>query len=297
MKSKQCTCSTLLPFVLLLVFVACNKPDHSDSDPLKNDDTTNTHISSLKCSNAPDYGDSIIYAQPKVGGDFFVQPINNIGVEGTYLSWPDGLLINHATGAINVSQSETGVRYKIGFIKKGSTDTCVNQLIVGGMTYLDAIYVLDQNDTLARPIFNANPALVSICDGSGDNDYPDSNATGNNKCSFDEAAPGQKANDQKLRVRTRSGIINLKKSLADGLFGPVLKNGDFKRVPIQYRLNDGSNQAVQTITVQVMYYDKVSSIPASLQQEVTGKRTNMLSYQIVNGKPRPPYLVIAGLSY
>jgi hypothetical protein len=305
MKSKLCICSTLLPFVMLLVFVACRKADQTDtnSDPVENEigDTTTTlrptSTSNLTCSNAPFYGDSIIYAQPKTSGDIFVHPVTNVGVEGTYLSWPEGLIINRTNGYINVSQSETGVRYKVAFVKKGTTDTCVSQLIVGGMTYLDGIYVLDQNDTLVKPIFNTNPAIPSICDNSDDSDYPDSNATGNNKCSFDEAAPGQKANDLKLRVRTKSGIINLKKSLADGLFGPVLRNGAFRRVPIQYRLNDGSHQAVQTITVEVMYYDKVSSIPASLQQEVASKRTSMYNYQIVSGKPRPPYLIIAGLSY
>ena len=297
MKSKQSACSTLLlPFVLLLVFVACNKADHADSDPEKDsDDNTNTFISST-CPNAPNYGDSILYLKPKAGGDFFVSPINNSGVQGTYLSWPEGLKINQNSGVINLSQSETGVRYKVAFVKSGTTDTCISQLIIGGMTYLDNIYVLEQNDTLAKPVFNADPFLTSICDASDDSDYPDSNANGNNKCAFDDAAPGQKANELKLRVRTKSGIINLKKSVADGLFGPVLRNGDSKRVPIQYRLNDGSQKAVQTLTVQVIYYDKVSSIPVSLIQEVSSKRNNMYTYQIVNGKPRPPLLVIAGFS-
>ena len=103
MKSKQSTCSTLLPFVLLLVFVACNKADHADSDPEKNaDDNTNTFISST-CPNAPNYGDSIIYLQPTSSGHHTVSPINNAGVAGTYLSWPEGLDINKNTGVINVS--------------------------------------------------------------------------------------------------------------------------------------------------------------------------------------------------
>jgi hypothetical protein len=295
MKSKQSICSTLLPFVLLLVFVACNKSDQPDSDP-DADDKTNTFIAST-CPNAPNYGDSIIYLQPKNSGHYTVSPVNNAGVDGTYLSWPEGLAIDPNTGVIDVSNSETGVRYKIGFVKKNTTDTCISQLIIGGMTYLDQIYVLDQNDTLAKPVFNANPSISSICDASDDSDYPDSNANGNNKCVFDDAAtPADKANAMKLRVRTKSGIINLKKSLADGLFGPDLKNGDSKKVQILYRLNDASQKAQQKIQVEVIYYDKVSSIPASLVQEINDKRTNMLNYRIVNGKPRPPFLLIAGLS-
>jgi hypothetical protein len=297
MKSKQSTCSVLLPFVTLLVFVACNKSDHSDEDQGEATPDTTVSLTSTQCPNAPKYGDSILYLKPKAGGDFFADPINNNGIQGTYLSWPEGLSINRSNGTINLSKSETGVRYKIAFVKKNTTDTCVSQLILGGMTYMDSIYVLDKNDTLATPIFDANPYNPSICDISDDSDYPDSNANGNNKCVFDDASPGQRANDLKLRVRTKSGVINLKKSLADGLFGPILKNGDSKLVRIAYRLNDASLKAPQSITVQVIYYDKVSSIPTSLQQEIMGKRTNMYTYQVVNGKPRPPYLVIVGLSY
>jgi hypothetical protein len=297
MKSKQSTSSVLLPFVLLLVFVACNKSDHSDADQEETATDTAISLTSTQCPNAPQYGDSILYLKPKAGGDFFADPINNTGIQGTYLSWPEGLSINRNNGTINLSKSETGVRYKIAFVKKNTTDTCVSQLIIGGMTYLDSIYVMDKNDTLATPIFDANPYGPSICDISDDSDYPDSNANGNNRCAFDDASPGQRANDQKLRVRTKSGVINLKKSLADGLFGPVLKNGDSKLVRISYRLNDASIKAPQSLTVQVIYYDKVSSVPTALQQEIMGKRTNMYSYQLVNSKPRPPYLVIVGLSY
>ena len=149
MKSKQSTCSVLLPFVLPLVFVACNKADHSDADQGEAATDTNTHLTtSTPCPNAPNYGDSIIYLQP-VSGQYTVSPVNNSGVQGTYLSWPEGLDINKNSGVINVSKSETGVRYKIGFVKKNTTDTCISQLIIGGMTYLDSIYVMDKNDTLS----------------------------------------------------------------------------------------------------------------------------------------------------
>jgi len=300
MKSKLCIRLLLLPFVLLLLFVACNKGDHSDTaDPVDPSTNTNTFTTTTNtpCANAPDYGDSILYLQPKNNGDYIVEPVNNAGKQGTYLSWPEGLDINPATGAINVTESETGVRYQVGFVKKGGSDTCVSELILGGMTYLDNIYVLDKNDTLAPPVFNANPNITSLCDVSDDSDYPDNNANGNNQCAFDDEVTGQKANDQKLRVRTKSGIINLKKSLNDGLFGKNPKNGDSKKVKIVYRLNDDSKKSKQKITVQVVYYDKVSSIPASLQQEVVNKRKSMTSLRIVNGKPRPPLLIIAGLSY
>jgi hypothetical protein len=293
----------LSSLLVLIDFVACNKANRSEngSEPdtdLPGDTIINANTlltNNNKCPNAPNYGDSIIYLQPQ-NGDYTVQPINNIGAQGTYLSWPEGLNINKKTGEINLSKSETGVRYIIAFIKKGTTDTCVSQLILGGITYMDNIYVIGDNDTLAAPVFNANPQTSPVCDVSDDSDYPDNNGNGNNKCSFDDDAPGSKANDQKLRVRTKSGIINLKKSVADGLFGPNLKNGDSKKIKITYQLNDNSRKATQKLTVQVYYYDKVSSIPAALKNEVLYKRADMLGYHVVNGKPRPPLLIIAGLA-
>jgi len=303
MKSKLSSCSTLLPFVLLLAFVACNKAGRTINDKEETEDTstnttslTSSGTNTTTCPYAPNYGDTILYKKPTQGGDFFVSPVNNSGVAGSWLSWPDGLNMNRTTGVLNLAQSETGIRYKVAFVKQGTTDTCVSQLIIGGMTYLDNIYILGNNDTLAKPIFDTDPFKNSICDASNDSDYPDSSANGNSKCAFDNASPGSKANDQKLRVRTKSGIINLKKSLADGIFGPTVKNGDFKLIPIQYQLNDGSSKAVQSVTVKVMYYDKISSIPTALQQEISTKNLSMFSYQIVNGRPRPPLIIIAGLS-
>jgi hypothetical protein len=302
MKSKLCTCSPLLSlFVLLLVVVACNKADHSDADTANTPVNANTPLVRInQCTNAPDYGDSIIYLQP-VNGQYTVSPINNNGVQGTYLSWPEGLSINPNTGVINVSKSETGVRYLVGFVKNGTTDTCISQLILGGASYLDSIYVISENDTLAKPIFNANPNSPAVCDGSDDSDYPgnngNGNGNGNNKCSFDDDAPGNKANDQKLAVRTISGIINLKKSLNDGVFGPHPKNGDSKTIRIQYSLNDNSRKARQQISVKLVYYDKASNIPTTLRNEVQLKRLSMMDYNIVNGRPRPPLLIIAGYAY
>jgi hypothetical protein len=212
------------------------------------------------------------------------------------------LVIDSATGTINLSQSETGERYNIGYVKNGTHDTCVSQLIVGGITYLDSIYVLQNNDTLAMPIYNANPATPPVCDNSGDSDYPNNNGNGqgngNNKCQFDVDPPKGQANGNGLRVRTISGIINLKKTLADGVaFGTSTPaNGATKTITVQYRLNDNSGKALQKISVQLVYYNKLSDIPASLKTEVATKRENFLHYRVVNGRPRPPLIIVTPLA-
>ncbi len=153
-------------------------------------------------------------------------PLNNAGT-GTYFAWPAGLLIDSVTGSINISKSETGARYLVGFVKTGSSDTCTKELVLSGITYVDSVYVLSNNDTLAIPYYNAEPSSTSVCGNSGDHPTP-----GNNECEFDdgddddngngqadEPPPGQRANDQHVRVRTTNGIINLRQTLEEGYAG------------------------------------------------------------------------------
>jgi hypothetical protein len=279
----------------LFTYIACNKADNDTEPTETTDDVVPLTPNASQCPSAPSYGDSIIYQQSD-NGNYKVTPMNNTGLSGTYLSWPAGLDLHPETGIINVSKSETGVRYYIGFVKTGAHDTCVSELILGGITYVDSIHVLSNNDTLAAPVFNANPNAVPVCDGSNDDDYPDGNSNGNQNCHFDDEVRGQRANDQKLRVRTISGIINLKRSVTEGLFGNNPKNGESKKININYRLNDASKMSKQKVTVEVMYYDKVSNIPDAIIKDISTKRKNTLSYTIINGKPRPPLLIIAGLA-
>ena len=96
-------------------------------------------------------------------------------------------MIDSSSGAIDISNSEAGMRYVIGFVKQGSHDTCLSNLIVAGVTYVDSIYSLEDNDTLAIPYFNANASAAPVCDPSDDSDYPGNSGKGkgDNKCVFD----------------------------------------------------------------------------------------------------------------
>lgn len=294
MKSKLCISLLSLSLGSLIVFFACSKAKNTSQTDPSNNDTGNVRIKNTpNCSYTPDYGDTIIYTKYKgPNNDYTIKPKNDT-VGGRYIFWPDGLVIDSATGIINVTQSETGVRYNIGFIKTGTQDTCVSPLSLAGITYVDSIYVLDKNDTLAKPIYNSNPITPPVCDNSDDADYPGNGGQGNNKCEFD-VEPGSNANQNGVRVRTISGIINLKKTVTDGTaFGTTTpSNGQTAKVKIDYRLNDASAKALQHIQVQLVYYEHLSDVPTSLKNEITTKRNNLLNYRIINGKPRPPLLVI-----
>jgi hypothetical protein len=299
--------SNTLIVTLILVVFACSKSkitQDAKSIPFPGELDLNT------CLNAPDYGSKVICPTWRgPNNDHKIKPKNDPGT-GLYYAWPAGLEIDHTTGEINVTKSETGARYIIGFVRNGGTDTCLTDITIGGVTYVDSVYVLGNNDTLALPHFNANPIPTSICDASDDTDYPGNSSGsggGNEKCEFDDGSdddnangtadeppPGQRANDQKVRVRTLSGIINLKKTLDEGAFGPNPKNGDSKEVTIYYRLNDCSVKALQKIKVNLIYYEKKSDIPAEVLNDVRIKRTSFMEARIIapDGKPRPPQIFV-----
>jgi len=236
------------------------------------------------CSYAPDYGDSIIYPQPTSGGDYIVSPINNPG-PGTYLSWPQGLVINSTTGAIDLTKSETGERFDIGFVKSGTTDTCLTSLILGGASYMDSVYVIANGATQASPYFNANPAMGSVCSTPG-------------SCAFDVTGS---ARSLKVVVDPNTGIIDLQKTLngpggllSVGAFGLLPVNGAHVSPDIYYQLNDGSNMALQNITVNIYYYDEKSGISSGILGGLTSLLNNILLDVLImnSGNPRPPMIII-----
>jgi len=233
------------------------------------------------CNNAPDYGDSIVYPQP-ASGDFYVYPQNNQGVLGTYLSWPDGLKINAGTGAINLTQSETGQRYSIAFVKSGTNDTCMSQLIVGGAAYMDSVYVLSESDTTSKPYFNANPYAPSPCQGSS--------GTGSG-CQFDY---NNYAHNQGIEIDQKTGFIDLKKTMKQSPFGLLPLNGTTVNTTIYYKLNDNSNYAPQKIQLKMIYYNRKSDIPISLLANVTNSLINTLNNLLISKGPstRPPLIII-----
>jgi len=305
-----------IPLVAALLFVfsmlACKKslntvdPGVNPNNNPTTDSTINTPVQdttvpfpthvSTRCSGAPSYGDSIIFVQP-ANGDFIAKPVNN-PVTGQYFSWPTGMVIDKNTGAINLSKSESGLRYNIGWVKKGTTDTCLQTLILAGASYMDSIYVLNDNERYVKPYFNADPNNSSICSGSG--------VPGGSKCAFDV---NKLAYAKKVVADNNTGIIDLKNSVNKGLFGAVPFDGQTVSVPMQYKLNDNSNLALQQITINFVYYNKRSDIPADLLSSVVDKLdkiTNQVllidllpsTYQQYNkGNPRPPIIIVTRFAF
>ena len=141
-------------------------PQHTvDSNKNVNSGSPDTPPSP-SCPVAPIYGDTIIFTQPTNGADYIFYPVNDPG-PGKYFSWPVGMVLDQNTGAIDLTASQTGMKYAIGFVKSGTTDTCMSTLVVGGASYYDSVYVLQDGQTTAAPYFEANPYLPNICAGGG----------------------------------------------------------------------------------------------------------------------------------
>lgn len=227
------------------------------------------------------YGDTIVYPQPS-GGDYIVHPVNDPG-PGKYFAWPVGMVLDQNTGAINLSQSETGMKYIMGFVKAGTTDTCLSTLVIGGASYYDSVYVFENGVTKAPPYFEANPYLPSVCANGG--------------CTFDVTGS---AAAQKVIVDKNTGVIDLKKTLngsllgLGGAFGLLPVNGATVTTTIYYKINYGSNNALQKIQVQLQYYDKKSLISGALIGGLVNILDNVLAGHVIStsASPRPPLVIM-----
>jgi hypothetical protein len=287
MKRNLYLWKAILLFVFILAF-ACRKsivpapyipPDLATS----NQDTAITgpipypQSVSTDCPYLPNYSDSVVYSQPTTtGADYIIHP-SNAPVPGRFLSWPAGLVIDSSSGAINVTQSITGTRYSVGFVKAGTKDTCLETVILSGADYADSVYVLANNENHALPFFEANSSNSSQC-----NSGP--------ACHFDITGS---AKAMHVSMDNGHGNIDLPPTLT-GVFGNNPVDGASATITFYYSLNDPSNNAVQKMEIQMMYYNSKSSIPQTLLNQVNAKRANGIVNNLIDfaASPRPPLLII-----
>lgn len=233
------------------------------------------------------YGDSIFYLRPQAT-DYIVYP--NRQRSGQYLGFPDGIQIDQATGAINVSKSESGLRYRITYISPQG-DTSSAMVVISGINFLDKFHHLSRGDSIAFPVYNASIDRVIPLNGSD----------------FDE---GNNANSGGCAVRTINGQINLAETVRNGVFGTVPKNNAQQEFDIYYRLNDNSDKALNKIRVKIYYYDTINDVAPDLLQTLQDRENDGVflgttSAQIPansstartlsvqkTAKPRPPCVII-----
>ena len=286
MRAGFAICSTVLLFL-----IACQKKDTTISEA-----SSITSLNDVTLPGALSYGDSILY--PSVTGPAkIVFPVSKPADSGFFASNIPGIQLDSATGKINLTRSETGLRYKIYYISLLTYQPLDStNLTISGIDYKDAIYDISDTDTTAVPIYNMAISLAIPDSSEFDETYINADTI--------EDVPGAIRN--KLMVNKKDGTINLKESFEAGVFGVAPVNGKRKDVTFFYRLNDGSNRVLNKITLRLVYYQSKALIPESMSLEINSRNdryqvlgtttteTGLLTYYTTTYyKPkRPPLIVI-----
>lgn len=264
MKLSNLYCSIVLA---ILALSSCKKG--------AGEDTAQTPAAAYSFS----YPDSILYIRESAS-DYVVLPSK--AASGIYTAYPEGIEIDNKTGAINVSKSETGLRYRIYFTNdKGETFT--TKVVISGINYTDKYYYLKNNDTIVPPVYNADPARSLPLNGS----------------IFDE---GSLAKSSGCALGTVNGQINIAASIRDGMFGNPAQYGATTEVETKYRLNDNSNKAQNGLKVKFYYYEKASDVPQYLldllqdRQNMFFRINNSVTLsemsRVTAARPRPPCIIV-----
>jgi len=254
----------------LVTIISCNKPNDEGPYTLS-------------------YGNPVIYLKNQTG-DHIVYPTQTRA--GTYTAFPEGIEIDDDNGAINVSKSETGLRYKITHTATNG-DTTSTIVLLSGIQFLDKFYRLSQNDSIAFPIYNGNAVNPLPLTGS----------------SFDD---GGLANAGGCSVKTTNGQINLAETLRNGVFGSTPQNDAKREFEIEYKLNDESGKARNKIKVKLYYYNTMADVAQDLLETLNDRQSqgvflgmnnsasggSMSTARTTNttaiAKPRPPCVIIIG---
>ena len=294
-----------LIFSVILTLAACKKSEII-TDPGTNPPATPGSGNNPSATNSRlSYGDTLFYNH-SLPADKLVNTVSFPAGTVKYKAIPLGLSLDSITGRINVTKSESGVRYKVFAINNAGIVLDSVKLVISGVDYRDEIFVLQSTpnayDT-SFPVYNARPGLALPCSGDDDDD--------DESCVFDETDLDNDGNDDiagiiqdKLLVDKQTGTIDLEASFNAGIFGsstPV--NGTQKDFLMYYRLNDASNKALQKINIRVYYFNRRSDIPQTLlnelaqrssQQSVINARAeySFSNYSSFEKPKRPPILII-----
>ncbi len=212
------------------------------------------------------YGDSILYRQNQAA-DYIVSPVGNT-LTGTYTGFPEGIEIDPRTGAINVSKSETGLRYKIIFFPDGTTDSVSTMVVLSGINFLDGFYKLTTSDSILRPLYNATGGKPVPGIGGGS--------------VFDE---GSGCNSAGCNVNTGDGTINLAQTVRNGVFGATPTNNDRHEFQMKYRINDNSGKASNALNVKLYYFETMSDVTPEVYDIINSRQGTILQYNAFSNMP------------
>lgn len=266
----------LVPLGLCLLW-ACQKEISVDEPASQTNNPTSSSLSNTRLS----YGDTLFYLKNQQG-TYTISPVSKPAAAGYFKANPYGLIIDSLTGKINITASETGLRYKIYYISNAGQPLDSVKLVISGIDYTDSIYRIQATPTAydtAFPIYNARPELQLPC-GDDDEDDDGDIDDDDNLCVFDETDLNDDGNDDipgviqdKLLVDIKKGTIDAEASFHAGVFGSSNPaNGLTRDFTFYYRLADASNRALNRITVRLYHYRTLSDIPQWLLDEIKRRK-------------------------
>lgn len=265
----------------ILVFISCKRVD-------PNERNLNTICEAFS------YSDTVFYIND--AASYKILPQQNLN--GIFSSVPEGLALDSLTGEIDINASESGLKYRVSFSPANSDQSCELDIVISGVNYLDKIYVIDQQEQIAFPVFNGDSSGVSPCPEDDDDD--------DDACKFDEDGPdGTDLSDIGIEVSASTGEIDLEQTILNNAFGLNPENGSTLDVTLYYRLKDNSLGALNSLNLRLFYFETLPEVPQSLIDEIEDKNKQLLGLNTSNSyinarlaqdnlrvKPRPPYLII-----
>lgn len=292
------------------VLFSCTKEKNSIASSMAASDNISQAAMAVSSCDLFAYPDSIFYLE-ELPNDYIVHTVTPLS--GHFGCYPDELKIDSTNGDLDITESETGLKYLIWYVPTGTHDTCKKFITVAGINYTDSIYTLSALSSVATPVYNATPGAPVSCttscefDDGADDDDGDGFA--------DEPPAGQEVIPQGIAMNKANGAINLKKSMRNGALGANPVAGTFKDFILNYRVSDGSNKTLNKIGFRMYYFKRKSQIPRSLLRELQAKKQQVLlnnqfqsnpatvSYTVntaataLSGKGqevkcRPPYIII-----
>lgn len=221
--NKHVSALSVLALLGIMVFEGCSKTVNLQTQiPFS--------YYSTDMEQAPYYGDTILRVMGESRQAYLFAPVRSVGA-GHFVSWPEGLSVDPATGVIDASASEPGARYNVGFVSDRTRDTAYSEVVLAGVSYQNSLYVRGSADSVLAPYYNAILFATAPAD---------------------------------FYTGSVDGSIDL-----NTLTQEQPANGTVRQVSVRYRMTDKPGQGVQTTTVMVYYYDSYADVPSSLLQAVT----------------------------
>lgn len=262
--------STLSGILFIATFlISCEKS--VDESFLEKDSARATRASA---KSKLSYGSKELFMEASNGATI-ITPVNKPKREGTFKAIPEGLALDPVTGAINVNESVSGMKYKVFYVSNNGRLIDSTPVVISGIDYEDAILTinnsvfLNTNDILS-PVYNGDKSLKlprKLITAASDNVFDETDLNNDGK----EDLAG--AIQETLVVNKKTGAINLKASIRSGLFGSSSpSNGATKDITLYYRLNDKSNKALNKITLRVYYFKTQTDIPVSLTKILNDRK-------------------------